>query len=71
MNMTLHLKMCGILMIGARPALEELLYPVVEIARRHDAGVAKETSSGQEAYAPFPPPTDGPYREGMLPSLDG
>jgi uncharacterized cupin superfamily protein len=60
---------CAILMIGARPAHEELLYPVVELARKHDAGVAKETSSGQEAYAPFPRPTEGPYREGTLPGI--
>ena len=57
---------CAILMIGARPADEELLYPVVEIARKHDAGVAQETSSGREAYAPFPRPTAGPYRGGTL-----
>jgi len=60
---------CAILMIGARHEHEELLYPVVEVARKHDAGVAKETSSGREAYAPFPEPTAGPYRDGTLPSL--
>ena len=60
---------CAILMIGARPANEELLYPVVEIALKHGAGVTKETRSAQEAYAPFTRPTEGPYREGLLPSL--
>ena len=58
---------CAILMVGARPDPEELRYPVVDVARKHDAGVAKETSSGDEAYAAFPEPTAGPYREGMLP----
>ena len=62
---------CAILMIGARPTEEELLYPVVEIARKHDAGVAQETSSGKEAYAAFPRPIEGRYRDGTLPSLGG
>jgi uncharacterized cupin superfamily protein len=60
---------CGILMVGARPEHEELLYPVDPVARGHKAGVHKETSSGREAYAPFPQATEGPYREGMLPGL--
>src|SRR5437867_9181146 len=50
---------CTILMVGARPHTEELRYPVVDVARKHDAGVAKETSSGDEAYAPFREPTRG------------
>jgi uncharacterized cupin superfamily protein len=62
---------CAILMVGARPQHEELLYPVSEVARKHDAGVAKETSSGREAYAPFSTSTEGRYREGTLPSLGG
>jgi uncharacterized cupin superfamily protein len=62
---------CAILMVGARPQREELLYPVAEVARKHNAGVAKETSSGREAYAAFPQSTEGPYRDGTLPSLRG
>jgi hypothetical protein len=58
-------------MVGTRPDPEELRYPVVDVARKHNAGVAKETSSGKEAYAPFPRSTEGPYREGTLPSLGG
>ena len=61
---------CGILMVGARPDEEALRYPVVDVARRHHAGVEKETSSGQEAYAAFPRSTEGRYRDGALPSLD-
>jgi uncharacterized cupin superfamily protein len=60
---------CAILMVGARPQQEELLYPVVDVARKHNAGVAKETSSGREAYAAFPKSTEGRYREGTLPNL--
>jgi len=58
---------CAILMVGARPEHEELSYPVVDVARKHNAGVEQETSSGREAYAPFEQPTAGPYRKGMLP----
>jgi uncharacterized cupin superfamily protein len=57
---------CAILMVGARPEVEELRYPVVEIARKHNAGVEKETTSGKEAYAPFPPSIEAPYRPGSL-----
>jgi uncharacterized cupin superfamily protein len=60
---------CGILMVGARPQQEELLYPVVDVARKRHAGVLKETSSGRDAYAPFSKSTEGPYRDGTLPSL--
>ena len=58
---------CAILMVGARPEHEELRYPVVDVARKHDAGVEQETASGREAYAPFERPAAGPYREGTLP----
>ena len=58
---------CAILMVGARPEHEELRYPVEDVARKHDAGVETETSSGREAYAAFDRPTAGPYREGTLP----
>jgi uncharacterized cupin superfamily protein len=57
---------CAILMIGARPSVEELLYPVVDVAAKHDAGVEQETTSGDEAYAPFPRSTAGRYREGLV-----
>jgi uncharacterized cupin superfamily protein len=60
---------CGILMVGARPEQEELLYPVVDVARNRHAGVLKETSSGREAYVQFSKSTEGPYREGTLPSF--
>ncbi len=60
---------CAILMVGARPQREELRYPVADVALKHKAGVSRETSSGAEAYAPFPESTEVPYREGTLPDL--
>jgi uncharacterized cupin superfamily protein len=60
---------CAILMVGVRPETEELRYPVAEVALKHNAGVENETASGDEAYAPFPRSTKGPYREGTLPNL--
>jgi uncharacterized cupin superfamily protein len=58
---------CAILMVGARPKAEELLYPVDEVARKHKAGVEQEATSGPEAYAAFPRFDEGPYRDGLLP----
>ena len=60
---------CAILMVGRRPENEELLYPVEELARRHDAGVEKETTSGREAYARFPKSKEEAMPEGTLPSF--
>jgi uncharacterized cupin superfamily protein len=62
---------CAILMVGARPDPGQLRYPVVDVARKHNAGVTTETTSGKEAYARFARPTEGPYQEGTLPSLGG
>ena len=50
---------CAILMAGARDPDERLLYPASELARRHGASAEQETTSPEEAYAPFAPPTDG------------
>jgi uncharacterized cupin superfamily protein len=61
---------CAVLMVGARPDPEQLLYPVADVARKHNAGVEKETPSPEEAYAPFARSTEEPYREGALPSLE-
>jgi uncharacterized cupin superfamily protein len=54
---------CAILMIGARPEQEELLYPVSEVAAKHGASVAKETPVGDEAYADWP----GEYAPARVP----
>jgi hypothetical protein len=58
-------------MVGARPEVEQLHYPVAEVALERGAGVHRETASGTEAYAPFPSPAEGPYREGTLPDIGG
>jgi uncharacterized cupin superfamily protein len=48
-----------ILMAGARSEDERLLYSVTEVARRHGASAERETTSPEEAYAPFGPrPTE-------------
>jgi uncharacterized cupin superfamily protein len=60
---------CAVLMVGARPKPEELLYPVADVARKHGAGVEQETRSGREAYAPFPKSTTQPYPDGFLPAF--
>ena len=60
---------CAVLMIGARPEQEELLYPVSEVAAKHGASVATETSSGDEAYADWPgeyAPTRVPWPPGSV-----
>jgi uncharacterized cupin superfamily protein len=44
---------CVLLMIGARSEGREIVYPVSEAARSHGAGVAEETTSPHEAYAPY------------------
>ena len=44
---------CAILMLGKRPD-EPLLYPVSEVAAKHDASAAKETAEPDEAYADWP-----------------
>jgi uncharacterized cupin superfamily protein len=57
---------CAILMVGAR-GRKGIHYPVNETARRHGAGVDRETDSGREAYARVSDPQPGPYRDGDLP----
>ena len=54
---------CAVLMIGTRPEQEELLYPVSEVAARHGASAATETTSGDEAYADWP----GDYEPARVP----
>jgi uncharacterized cupin superfamily protein len=45
---------CVILMVGARTSEREVIYPRSEAALRRGAGLEVETSSANEAYAPFP-----------------
>ena len=45
---------CAILMIGARPEVEKIRYPVSEVAAKYGASVAHETDDPDEAYADSP-----------------
>ena len=45
---------CAILMVGARPEVETLRYPVSEVAAKHGASVVEETADPDEAYADWP-----------------
>jgi uncharacterized cupin superfamily protein len=61
---------CVIVAVGAR--VESTgpnwgAYPVDETALRHGAGVEKETSDPQEAYAAFPSVGPTRYQDGWLP----
>jgi hypothetical protein len=56
-----------ILAVGTRGGERGVLYPVSDLARKHGAGVEKETSSPEEAYLADERPRDGPYQDGFLP----
>ena len=49
---------CAILLIGARPEVETLHYPVSAVAAKYGASAANETYDPDEAYADWP----GEYR---------
>jgi uncharacterized cupin superfamily protein len=57
---------CAVLAVGARPTTA-VVYPASELAQRHHAGVAKEATSGAEAYKDNNPDRPISYREGFLP----
>jgi uncharacterized cupin superfamily protein len=54
---------CVVLMVGARPEVEELHYPVSDVAARYGASAAKGTDVPDEAYADWP----GEYEPVRLP----
>lgn len=58
---------CVVVSVGARTGRPGLLYPVDETARKHGAGVERETADGAEAYAGFPRPVPVRYVAGDLP----
>jgi uncharacterized cupin superfamily protein len=64
-------KPCILLAVGARVEARGLeaavRFPVLGLALEHAAGVAKETTSPQEANVTWPPYREGRYREGDLP----
>ena len=47
----------------------EVVFPVNEVAGKHDASVLEETSSPDDAYARWGPEERSAYREGWLPEL--
>jgi len=61
---------CVVFAVGARTHQDTQGwggYPVDDVARRHGASVERETTSADEAYAPFPAPVSTPYG-GWLPT---
>jgi uncharacterized cupin superfamily protein len=56
---------CTFLGVGARNTPDAIVYPVSELALRHDAGVTTETTKPDEAYAGVPETVPGPYKEGL------
>ena len=57
-----------VLAVGARGGRRKgLVYPVSEVALRHDAGVRRETTKPAEAYAGLPPSSRCAYGAGWLP----
>ena len=59
---------CVFVGVGARNAGEGLVYPVSELALRHNAGVKEKATTGKVAYAGTAETVHGPYQEGFLPS---
>jgi oxalate decarboxylase/phosphoglucose isomerase-like protein (cupin superfamily) len=58
---------CVFVAVGARTPGSKVVYPRVDVALRHGAGVEEETDSGAVAYADISEPQARPYREGDLP----
>ena len=56
---------CAILAVGGRTGAG-VVYPASELAQRHGAGVAQETSEPAEAYKDAAPDTPVGYRDGWL-----
>jgi gentisate 1,2-dioxygenase len=59
---------CVIVMTGSRADGFEVVYAVNEVAAKHDASVAEETSKPNEAHARWGPEERSAYVEGWLPS---
>jgi uncharacterized cupin superfamily protein len=52
---------CAVLMIGARNAGRELVYPASEAAAAYGAGTDEDTEDPSQAYAGWPPLEPGRY----------
>jgi uncharacterized cupin superfamily protein len=57
---------CAILAIGTRLS-DEVVYPESEVARRHRAGVLRQTRDPDVAYADLADDVQTPYQPGWLP----
>jgi len=58
---------CVIVMVGSRAGGFEVVYPVSEVAAKHGASVAEETSNPRDAYARWSAEERVAYRDGWLP----
>jgi uncharacterized cupin superfamily protein len=56
---------CTVIAVGSRTS-REVVYPVSELAQRHNAGVEQETKDPREAYAATPPDEDVEPKEEWL-----
>jgi uncharacterized cupin superfamily protein len=56
-----------VLAVGARGGRKGLVYPVEPLALEHEAGVEREVTKPQEAYADFPAWPRCRYQQGWLP----
>ena len=56
---------CAFIAVGARNAGEGIVYPVSEMAARHNASAAERTTDPRQAYADSPETGRGPYRGGL------
>ena len=57
---------CTILAVGTR-LTDDVVYPESELARRHSAGVQRETREPNQAYSGIPADTAVSYHDGWLP----
>jgi uncharacterized cupin superfamily protein len=61
---------CVLVAVGARTPESKVVYPRVDVALEHGAGVEEETDSGAVAYSGMSEPQARPYREGELPAWE-
>ena len=57
---------CTVVAVGSR-STRSVVYPVSELAQRHNAGVEQETNDPREAYAGFPEDDEAECKEEWLP----
>ena len=60
---------CLMIAVGTRKPDDQVVYPVSDLALKHDAGVQTETRDPKEAYAGVNNITRIPYPDGALPEI--